>query len=60
MASPLDKAKQVLEWMERPDLAAVYDDSMGKMVAPEDKNPLLNFLFYLKLKRKRKEEDANK
>jgi hypothetical protein len=61
VASPLEKAKQVLESMDHPDLAAVYaDDSIGKMLAPEDKKPLLNFFFYLKLKRKRQEEEDAK
>jgi hypothetical protein len=61
VASALEKAKQLLESMESPELSAVYaDESIGKMLTPEDKKPLSNFIFYLKQKRKRLEEDEAK
>ncbi len=48
--------------MEIPDLSGVYaDDSLGRMLKEDDKKPLQNFLFYLKLKRKRQaDENAKK
>jgi hypothetical protein len=61
VASALEKAKQLLESMESPELSAVYaDESIGTMLTPEDKKPLTNFIFYLKQKRKKHEEDEAK
>jgi hypothetical protein len=61
VATPLERAKELLESMEAPDLSGVYaDEAIGKLLTPEDKKPLSNFLFYLKQKRKKHEDDEAK
>jgi hypothetical protein len=55
--TPVELAKQMLETMEEPDVAAAFnDEEIGPQLKPDDRKTLLNFAYYLKA-RKRKEID---
>jgi hypothetical protein len=55
--TPIEIAKQILEAMEEPDVAAAFNDErIGAQLKPDDRKTLHNFAYYLKA-RKRKEFD---
>ena len=57
MPTPIELAKQMLEAMDDPDVAAAFnDETIGVQLKPDDKKTLHNFAYYLKA-RKRKELD---
>jgi hypothetical protein len=54
-------AKEMLEGMDEPDLAAVLNDQhIGSQLQPGDKKKLENMVYYLKMKRKKEKEDQEK
>jgi hypothetical protein len=47
--------------MKEPDIAALYEDEeLGLNLKQEDKRPLQNFVYHLKLKRQREAEEDKK
>ncbi len=57
MPTPIELAKQMLEAMDEPDVACVFnDETIGGQLNPDDRKTLHNFAYYLKA-RKRKEID---
>jgi hypothetical protein len=56
----LEKAKDYLSKMEAPELAAVFNhQEIGDLLTEGDKRPLINYIYQLKLK-KRKHDDEEK
>ena len=57
----LELAKQLLETMDEPDVAAAYsDEKIGPLLQQEDKKTLHNFAYYLKTRRRKDYEEEAK
>jgi hypothetical protein len=53
-AEPLERAKNLLEQMEEPDINAAFNDSeIGNMLKPDDRKVLSNFVYHLKSRRRK-------
>jgi hypothetical protein len=47
--------------MDDPNLDAVLNnESIGTLLGPDDRKPLSNFIYHLKIKRRRLEEEEKK
>jgi hypothetical protein len=59
--TPLETAKTYLEGMDDPEVAAVFQDpELGKVLKPDDRKALTNFVYQLKLKRRKDGEEETK
>jgi hypothetical protein len=59
--TPIELAKQMLEAMDEPDVAAVfnYETFVGQL-NPDDKKTLHNFAYYLKARKRKEIDEENK
>jgi hypothetical protein len=57
----IEQAKQFLELMQDPDVnAAFQDEGLAQVLKPEDRKTLNNFVYHLKSRRRKENEEELK
>ena len=59
--TPIEKAKQFLELMQDLDVNSAYqNEDLAKVLMPEDRKTLNNFVYHLKSRRRKYDEEEAK